>query len=183
MSRRVKFLSLALSLPLVLLALLGHVAGFASQPPDMDKIEPALQERLLESGETQVRFIVHLASGADLTGELPAAKLPRRIALVQRLQQTAASSQHQLLNSLRQLQDSGAVSLVRPLWIVNAIIVEGHGHIVAQLAQRSDITRISLDARQQFVHLPDLQPQAAPPRGRRGFPPPDDPACRRRPRR
>lgn len=164
MFRRVSFISLALSLPLLVLGLLTHVSQSSSQTVQPDpKIGETLRTQLDEHPREPVHFLVHLAEKADLQQNLPLAKSERRAAIVNRLQQTAASSQLQLITVLEQLEAGGDVMSYRPLWIVNAVVVEAEPSVVHMLAQRPDIARLELDARRQYIAPPQLQPQEAPP--------------------
>lgn len=164
MSRRFNILSLTLLLPLLLAAWLLQVSQAASQEGDWpQKLDAALAERL-ESGDPEpLRFIVHLQQQPALPPTLPENKVERRALLVEALQQTAASSQRSLQSALATYQSQGQVTLIRPLWIINAIIVEGQAAVIPLIAERADVAQVTLDSRQQFLQPPSLQPQTAPP--------------------
>lgn len=163
MFRRVSFISLALLLPLLAFGLLTHVSLSSSKTAQPEqKIEDALHARLQEQPEAPAHFLVHLAVKADLEEDLPLGQVDRRTAVVRRLQQTAESSQNDLLSTLDQLKASGDVIRFRPLWIINAVVVEAYSSIVYSLAQRPDVAHLELDARHQYIAPPQLQPQEAP---------------------
>jgi uncharacterized repeat protein (TIGR01451 family) len=105
--------------------------------------------------EETVRFIVHLTEQPLLAEEaLPLEKVARRQAVVVQLQDFAAASQTSLLHELAHQQTQGNVTSIQPLWIINAVIVEGNAAAVSSLSARSDIASIRLDVAQQYLSEP-----------------------------
>ncbi len=133
-------------------------------PADLlPKIEPALLKKLLPLTSTNapmVPFIAHLKAKADLAPVSAMANsdpLSRRVLLVDRLQQTARTSQADVLAMLRPANLSGlsgTATDIRPLWIINAIAAKGTLETVLALAARPDIEIVRLD---KEIHL-DLTP-------------------------
>ncbi len=164
MFRRASFISLALFLPLLVVGLLLNVSLSNSQmiQPEQ-KLNRALRSRLEEQPDAPARFLVHLTEKANLQQNLPLAQDERHATVVRRLQQTAESSQADLVDTLAQLKTGGDVIHYSPLWIVNAIIVEAYPEVAHLLAQRPEVAHLELDARQQYIAPPRLQPQEAPP--------------------
>lgn len=119
-------------------------------------IDPALQEQLANSQPDELlRFIIHLPETADLTAAaLVADKLDRRTQVVDRLQETAESSQTALLQQLDALKTQGDVESYRPLWIINAVAVVGTPQSITQLANNPIIERMELDAVRRFFDPP-----------------------------
>lgn len=162
MTKRVSILALATLLPVAVLILVIRVSamGVDGHEPQQ-KYDVALQQRLEERPDDRLSFIVHLREQADLEHNLPSQRSERRHTIASRLQRTAASSQQHLLSTLEDLRASGKVAGFQPLWIVNAVIVDGLASVPTLLAQRTDVAHITLNARQQYIQPPELQPQEA----------------------
>lgn len=162
MTRRVTVLALATVLPVLLFILLVRVSATGADGPEPhQKFDAALQQRLEARRDERLSFIVHLNEKADLAHNLPSQRSERRQMIVRRLQETATSSQKDLLSTLEDLRSLGMVTTFQPLWIINGVIVEGLADVPPLLAQRTDVTRITLNARQQYIRPPELQPQEA----------------------
>ena len=128
-----------------------------------DKISPDLQVALQDSGANDhLRFIVHLQAKASFPrASLPADKLERRTLIIQQLQETAVSSQASLIAELENWQANGHVNHYRPLWIINAIVVEGVDDLIAQIADRYEVKKIELDSSRPLIPLPTEAEHAA----------------------
>ena len=176
-------------LAMVLLASLLLAAGpSAAQKPDpppdtadngpalppidralLPKIEPQLLKALAENYPEPVPFIAHLTTKADLSAAIAAQGDPdpvaRRAAIVNTLQQTAQSSQADLLQTLQApvaTQSGQAVTAVnvKPLWIVNAVAAAAPLEMVQVLAARPDVEIVRLD-KQLHLTRPALEPDAS----------------------
>lgn len=167
MKRRTLWIALALMWPLALVVWLGQVSLLPAAADNTKKIDAVLQTALLTlPPEETVRFIVHLEAQASLNeGALPTEKVARRQAVVDELQAVAAASQARLLPFLDQLKTNHQVVSYQPLWIINAVVVEGNAAAVNALSTRPDITRITLDVQQQYLHEPTQIITGTPPAG------------------
>jgi uncharacterized repeat protein (TIGR01451 family) len=99
----------------------------------MGKMDPLLLEQLSprrEHGRFLIEFHPHPITAMPNTAVDPAA----RSALLQAYQQAAAAAQASVLDTLQVLEATGAVSEIRPLWIINAIAVSGSYTAVQQIA-------------------------------------------------
>jgi subtilisin family serine protease len=93
-----------------------------------------------------VSVLVVLRAQARLpVGDAPSLR-ERRLEVVRRLRAVAAGSQAPLLEWLRTQRANGLVTRVRPLWIVNAILVVAQPEIATQLAARADVAAVRPDA-------------------------------------
>lgn len=121
-----------------------------------DKIELDLQRELAESTTDQfIRFIVHLEESTDLHRDvLPTSKVARRAFIVQRLQDTAATSQASLIRQLDSWQGSGQIQNYRPFWIINAIAVVGTSDVIDLIAARPEVARLALDESFELIQSP-----------------------------
>jgi subtilisin family serine protease len=158
MKKRVSFLLLGLLFPLLLVAVLFRLVPAAQTAPPQDKFDDALRQALAEStATTPLRFIIHLTDQADLSeATLPASRPERTAEVVRRLQQTAAASQASLLAELQALQAAGQVATYQPLWIINSVVVSGTAAAAQTIANRPDSGRLTLDAQNQYLNLPDM---------------------------
>ena len=129
-------LSLILPTLIILLAGLALAAGRAGAVDWRARVDPALLAAVDDPGP--VEFIILLAQQADLS---PAAQLPGKEAkgafVFQRLRQTAAATQQDLLSRLA-AQDVDYQSF----WIVNAVLVRGGGAILPDLARLPEVAYI-----------------------------------------
>ncbi|MBK9051029.1 MAG: S8 family serine peptidase [Chloroflexi bacterium] len=154
MKRRAFWIGLCVIGPMVLLLWLGQ--GRERPAAATARLETPLETALttLPSHET-LRFIVHLSAQPALAEEaLPPEKVARRQAVVTQLQDFAAASQAALLRELSTQQGQGNVTHFQPLWVINAVIVEGNAAAIATLAARPDVASLSLDAAQQYLAEP-----------------------------
>jgi subtilisin family serine protease len=104
------------------------------------------------TGRDVQAFIIYLEAHANLTDDsLPDDLIARRQAVIGRLQQVASSSQADLLDTLRQMQATKRVIQFEPLWIVNAVLVEGERNAIERLADRPEVGRVEPDTRRQWV--------------------------------
>ena len=126
--------------------------------PNSQKLDETLLNYLAaaEAGET-LRYIVHMADAGSGLQAVQSIADPetRRVVLVEQLQQTAQQSQQALLNDIQSLQQTGSIQSARSLWIINAVAVAGTVESVAQLAQRPDVARITLDEARPLITPPE----------------------------
>ena len=163
MKRRISLLLLAITVPLLLLALFPLLPAVARplSRPRPQKVDADLRAEMAETGGP-LSYIVHLAASADLRqSSLPAAEPDRPAAVVQRLRQTADATQADLLRQLDTLQREGEVAAYESLWIVNAVAVTGSRRAVEEIAARPEVARITLDAERRYVDDPELTERAA----------------------
>lgn len=165
MKRRAFWIGLCVIWPMVLLLWLGR-AG--EQPAAATgKLDTTLVTTLTTlPPEETTRFIVHLTEQPLLAEEaLPLEKIARRQAVVTQLQDFAAASQASLLRDLAYQQAQGTVVHFQPLWIINAVIVEGNAAAVSTLSVRADVASLSLDVAQQYLVEPTDVLASSPPTG------------------
>ena len=128
-----------------------------SLPPPIAKLDNALSQQLTAAAPDEtIRVIIYLDEQVDIaqlaqTGQ-PTAQSHAQ--LVTELQQTAVTSQQNLLSALDHMQQSGAVSASRPLWIINAVAASATPAGITDLASRSDVAIIRLDEAQPLIQLP-----------------------------
>jgi len=126
-------------------------------PAAARKIEPGLLKAALTDPARQYRFIVELATQAELEPTLVrAAGLERRRLVVSRLQTFAQTAQQGILGELDARLKEGHVNQVRPFWIFNGLAVLGDGETILTLASRPDVRTIRAD-HQRFLPA-DLKP-------------------------
>ncbi len=159
MKKKSRWLLLLLSivialLPLTLLHRLPVLAAPMAAPgaTAVPKLDAALIKALAETGpDDMIRVIVHMKGTAVLPPPPAAAnKLAQRLVVIENLQQTAVSSQTALRQQLAAWKQTGTVAAYRPFWIINAIAVAGTSDAIRQIAARSDVTAVTLDARQRY---------------------------------
>ncbi len=185
----IRKLILSIVLAMILLASLLLAAGpTAAQkpepPPDtadntptlppidralLPKIEPQLLKALFENYPEPVPFIVHLKTKANLsavitTQEEEADPVARRTAIVNTLQQTAQTTQADLLQTLQNpiaaLNGQQIMATnVKPLWIVNGVAAAAPLEIIQTVAARDDVEIIRLDKQLQLTR-PAIEPAA-----------------------
>lgn len=126
------------------------------------KIEPQLLKKLLTANGQPVPFIVYLKARANLPAAVAAVSpgvgaqgrpdpLAERVAVINALQQTAQSTQGNVLQILSRppARGVGGQSLaafdIRPLWIVNAVAARGSLDTVLALAAQPEVEIIRLD--------------------------------------
>ena len=163
MTRRRIFRPFWLIIPLLLAAALlaaslRNAAAVVDPPPEA-RWDDALRQAVRAAGPAEpLRYVIYLTDQTDLAaGELPAGRTARISFLTTRLQTLAASTQPGLLQDLDALREAGAVRTIHPLWIVNAVAVEGNTAALEQISARADVARVKLDASRPF---PDLDPDA-----------------------
>jgi uncharacterized repeat protein (TIGR01451 family) len=130
----------------VLLAILWFVdpPNTVSLATATGKIETALLSQLTTTGE-HGRFIIEFTPHAINSTADRAASPSAHHAQLNTLQKSAAAAQHPTLQTLQELQISGEVSRIRPLWIINAIAVSGNVTAVIQLAEDPAVRLIRPD--------------------------------------
>ena len=103
-----------------------------------------------------IRIIVHMKETAVLpTPTTAISQLNQRTAVVQTLQQTAATSQASFRQQLDTWQASGEITAYHPFWIINAILVTSTAKLVDQIAARPDVATVILDEQQRYFDPPD----------------------------
>jgi len=120
-------------------------------------VTPDLERHLATAGASE-RLPVHVVLKAQfdtpllnsLVEGLP--KVERRVAVARILGEYSQEQQAGLLEYLNSQVGPGAVTDVRPLWIVNAVYCEATPAVIRQLAARADVNYVNYD----LVHSPDL---------------------------
>lgn len=135
------------------------VAQTPVQPiPGADKFDAALRAALTEhqpGADELLRVIVHLQGQASLNATQPTSNLiAAREQIIARLQETADSAAAPLQPELTALQQAGAVSAVRPLWIINALSLHATPVALAQLAENTAVSHITLDPPRDYLEPP-----------------------------
>jgi subtilisin family serine protease len=98
--------------------------------------------------------VVELDGTADL-GRLPTKPQPRREEVVRRLQLLARTAQAPLLTRLAQLQATGAVADIRPLWLDDTVALRATPAVVAELRARPEVRQLRADP---VAVLPSAEP-------------------------
>lgn len=139
-----------LVVPLALLPTLGCGAALRPATPDPGAvIAPELLERLAGADASR-RFVVlvDLTEKADLAKAVREAagrsglRESRRQAVIAALEGVAGRQQARLRPLLDRLEAGGAVTYVKPVAIVNRIVVEGTAAAIGELARSRDVARI-----------------------------------------
>jgi uncharacterized repeat protein (TIGR01451 family) len=146
MQRRLSAILLSFTIAVGLTALvIWNVAQFSlvqALPPE-SKITDELLEALVEGGN--VRFIADMTTTADLSSITAKTSSEQHTAVLDTLQQTAASSQINSLNTFNDLAETGDVTAVRPLWIVNSIAASGNLTAAITIANLPEVRQVRLD--------------------------------------
>ena len=147
MFRRIGFLLLSLVAASGLIALIifnaAHFGIVKAAQPET-KIDSRLLTALAD-GEV-VRFIADMATTADFSHIEATSLTSERLALVDLLQETAASSQASALKAVNNLVATGDATAVRPLWIMNSIAASGNLTAALALASLPEVSQVRLDA-------------------------------------
>ena len=115
-------------------------------PQARARIEPALLRALLIPPTAELlRYVVYMRAQAQLDVLPEADLLAQRKAVTVALQSTARDSQKDLLALLAQEQRAGQVHAYQPLWICNAVTVQGSAESVARVAALPEVRIIRLD--------------------------------------
>ncbi len=110
-------------------------------PPPGGRVDPWILGRLAEAAPgARVGVLVELAERPELAG-IQGTKLEKGAAVHRALAAVAARSQAPLLERLREL---GVPH--RPFWVANVVWVEADAALVAELAARPEVARLSGDA-------------------------------------
>ncbi len=119
-------------------------------PSSLEPISPDLLSSLAAAPDGQSDMIIYLADQADLSA---AAAIPdwnsRGAAVVQALQQKAATTQAPLLTLLRQ-----AGYAPRPFWIVNALEVKGDRALAEKLAGQPGVAVVTANVQHTLAMDP-----------------------------
>jgi bacillopeptidase F len=115
------------------------------------KLAPELGEILAAGDEAPVPVIVMMADQVDLerlNAELAAAGIERRARaarVIPVLKERARETQAELMNEINGWRAARAVSEVKSLWMVNALLVSGTPEVVVGIAARPEVARIFVD--------------------------------------
>lgn len=141
----------SLLIVLIQLAHLGSAPVALTQPAVLDA---AVKRALDRSGDDQpLDVIITLRDQADLS-QLDRAAVPDG------LRRHAVRTQASLLAALK-AQPADRVRAVTPLWIINAVAISASRQVIVEVAQRSDVARIQLDAADWQVN-PEVDALTAP---------------------
>jgi hypothetical protein len=159
MIKRTVFIASAFILLLVTQAVSGfspgetNTAAFAAAGRNVSSsvmfdwiIAPELQETLQHSNSDElVKVIVTLRDLADLTKISELNRNERLVKVVELLQTKAAASQRPLRAFLENKRREGSVGEVISFWVFNGLAVEATPAVIAELAARQDVLRITTD--------------------------------------
>ncbi len=126
----------------------GSPARAPLSPELMRRFEPSFLKRLLAAeGTAPLRGIVLMREQAEPGGLAVQATDPlsRRTAIVDRLQNLADRSQSRVRALLEQARQEHKVVTYRPLWIVNALVVEAQQEVFWQLAEQPEVALLRED--------------------------------------
>jgi len=137
---RLTRLSLRLAALALLLAALAATPAAAEKAPRSARVDPWIEERLAAAPAARVPVLVELAERADLTG-IAGTKARKGAEVHRRLTETARRTQAPLLARLAEL---GVPH--RSFWIANLIRLEADAPLLAELAARDDVARVTVDA-------------------------------------
>ena len=139
------FLSLAIALGLTGQIILNAAQYSLADAAQLEsKISPDLLAALAD-GQSPVRFLADIVTTADLSSINIPTTTAQRTAVLDVLQQTAASSQINALNTFNTLAANDEVTAVRPLWIVNSIAASGNLTAVQTIASLPEVEKVRLD--------------------------------------
>ena len=120
--------------------------------PATSKIESALLRRLTEaSGEERLRALVDLTEQVDLLALIRSPrharrdKAARRVATIAALELVAARQQARIRPRIDRLLEKGELDYVRPIAIVNRLLVEGRASALLALSRMPEVARVSSD--------------------------------------
>jgi hypothetical protein len=115
-------------------------------------IAPELQETLQQSApDEMVKVIVTMRDLADLTKLSELNRNERLVKVVELLQTKAAASQQPLRAFLEIKRREGSVGEVISFWVFNGLAVEATPAVIAELAARRDVLRITADETIPFL--------------------------------
>lgn len=132
------------------------------QPSDArTKFSPDLFKKMLQAPDEMQRVMVLMHEQPDVKrlGLEGQNRLARARTILHELQSTADRSQRAVRLLLEQAQFEGRIAAYQPLWIVNAIAVQGPAAFLQELAAHPDVALIQED---QVRYLPDDQEPAEP---------------------
>ena len=134
------------------LLLMGQGNISPTQAQSIPKVDPLISVEMAAAPNGQARFLVYLAERADLSlARTLATEAQRGQWVYQRLQQTAQTSQADLITYLDQQQARGHVSAYRSFWIFNGLVVTADQETLQALADRSDVARLVLDQKIKWI--------------------------------
>ena len=119
--------------------------GVAAGGPDV--VDPTVRAAMTAAGPNgSITVIVRLTARAPLDAARRGTRTERQRAVVEALRSTAVASQRglRLLLGLRRLQ--GSVQSFKPLWVTNSVVVTAKPAVIDEIAARSEVERISIDA-------------------------------------
>lgn len=117
-----------------------------------DKLDPALADQLAETHASEmIRVIVRLRAKAPAASQQPGASpLARRATVVGLLQETAATSQKNLIQQLEAMRQRGLVETYRSFWIFNGLAVTLSPQAIDAVAGMAEVKILSLDTAHQI---------------------------------
>ncbi len=133
-----------------------------------DVMTPGLRDQMgsLKSLE-MLTVLVVMADDNDIAAldvqlhDQKVSRAERHELVVTRLQETARSTQENLLVRLEEMKKQGLISSFAPHWLVNAVVVNGSREAILELNQRKDLARIEADLKvTQVRELPEYQRMA-----------------------
>lgn len=145
-----------------LLLALGAFVQPAAQVAGAATVDPQVYAALAAASDGQATFLVYLHDRADLTAAAQMADWAARGQYVmERLQETARTSQADILARLAQRKLPGHVSSYQAFWIANVIVVTGDRQAAEWLAQQPGVTAVLPELKLDAPELPDAEPATA----------------------
>ncbi len=126
-----------------------------NRPVDPARFEPAwLKQLLTADDDTPLRGIVSMRASSSLTAMSLEGleKAERGQIVVRTLQEQAQAAQQRVLPIIQRAQQAGQVVEYQPLWIVNAIAVQGMRKVFFDLAGHPDVAFIAQDHLYELDH-------------------------------
>ena len=124
----------------------SNIAAQAEITPRLDKV--------LKSSDAKdyVRVLVYLKDQVDIDAlnerlyREKASAQSRAYQVITALQEKAASTQGPIINYLEEKLDDRSVFDYKPFWVANFLMVEARPDIINEIAQRTDVAQLDLDA-------------------------------------
>ena len=122
------------------------------------KLEPSLRRAISQAApEASLSVVVSLRERAELT-HLPRRRAVRSQEVIRRLEEVADRSQAELRTQLGSWRRTGGVRRFTPYWIFNGIGVDATPAVVAAIAARPEVLRVTLDYADVTLADATLQP-------------------------
>lgn len=135
----------------------GTVRAFSSEEVDWrDKLAPALRQEVesAQAGE-MITVIVTLKRQADLRRISEVNRTRQLERVVKALRRTADDEQRSLRALLEKRRSEGLVSRIEPLWIFNGLVITTTPAVIQEIAQRSEVLRITPN---ETIPAPQMPP-------------------------